>query len=336
MCFSLELRKCASRLAEAQAGFDRLSKIAVAEIMRKFDEGYEVWRHVLRSVATLDCLLSLANACRSFGECCFPEFGADGCCELVQVRHPVLEKAVGCAGGSYIPNTIALAAPVSLITGPNSGGKSTVLRTVAVSSLLAQLGCKVPAASARLPLVDRIFTRIGARDDIMLGKSTFMVELEETASILNQATSKSLLILDELGRGTSTNDGYAIAWAVLHSLARLKALTLFATHYHGLCADFRGNSNVAQSHVAFMTDEAARDVVFLYQLKSGPAGGSYGLNVARMAGLPEEVIARAEAVAAECQRLGMFNTNTNAATLRDWIRCTTKEEARAMLDFCKL
>ncbi len=306
----------------------------MAEILSKFAKHYDEWRQVLRSVATLDCLLSLATACRSFGESCFPQFGPDGCCELVQVRHPVLEKAVACAGGSYIPNTISLAAPVSLITGPNSGGKSTVLRTVAVSALLAQLGCKLPAASARLPLVDRIFTRIGARDDIMLGKSTFMVELEETASILNQATSKSLLILDELGRGTSTNDGYAIAWAVLRRLARLRALTLFATHYHGLCADFATNPDVVLSHVAFMTDEAARDVVFLYQLKSGAAGGSYGLNVARMAGLPEEVLARAEAVAGECHRLGMFNTNTNAATLRDWVRCTTEEEARELLFSC--
>ncbi len=330
---SKELRACASRLADAQLDFDRLSAVAVAGIMAKFGQGYEMWRQALRSVAALDCLLSLSSACLAFGESCFPEFGRESACELVEMRNPVVERSVIASGNSYIPNTIRLDAPVSLITGPNAGGKSTVLRTVAVSSLLAQIGCKVPAVSAKLPLVDRIFTRIGARDDIMQGKSTFMVELEETASILNQATPRSLLILDELGRGTSTSDGYAIAWAVLRRLAEVRALTLFATHYHGLCSDFAKNSNVALSHVAFMTDDTAGEIVFLYQLKNGPAGGSYGLNVARLAGLPESILARAAALSEECQRSGMFETNTSAATVSDLLRCKTDAEVRELVEF---
>jgi DNA mismatch repair ATPase MutS len=133
-----------------------------------------------------------------------------------------------------------------------------------------------------LLLLFLIFVCSTARDDIMQGKSTFMIEMEETAAILNHASSRSLLVLDELGRGTSTNDGYAIAWAVLRRLTEISALTLFATHYHGLCRDFQSNSSVELKHVSFVADKEQKDVVFLYQLKEGPAGGSYGLNVAQV------------------------------------------------------
>ncbi len=159
--WSVELRQKASVLSDATVEFDQRSRVAVAGIISKFGEGYETWRKVLRCCASIDCLISLAIASMSFGDSCFPEFGHDGCCELLEVRHPVLERTVSSSGGSFIPNNIILKAPVALITGPNSGGKSTVLRTVAITALLAQLGCKVAASAAKLPLIDRIFTRIG-------------------------------------------------------------------------------------------------------------------------------------------------------------------------------
>ena len=184
-----------------------------------------------------------------------------------------------------------------IVTGPNMAGKSTILRQVALIVLLAQIGSFVPAAQADIGVVDRIFTRVGAVDDIGRGQSTFLVEMHETANILHQATPRSLVILDEIGRGTSTFDGLSLAWAVteyLHDLDDLGVLSLFATHYHELTALSRLKPRVHNLQVTVA--ETAGQIVFLHQLRPGAANKSYGIQVARLAGVPESVISRAQEV----------------------------------------
>jgi DNA mismatch repair protein MutS len=213
-------------------------------------------------------------------------------------RHPVVESAL--AGESFMPNDCRLGGDdprLLLVTGPNMGGKSTYLRQVAVIVLLAQLGSFVPAKSARIGLVDRIFTRVGAQDDLARGSSTFMVEMIETATILHQASRRSLVILDEVGRGTSTDDGLAIARAVVEDLHhRVGARTLFATHYLELTALAEQSPGIGNVHVAAL--ETDQRVIFLYNVRQGPADRAYGIQVARLAGLPPWVADRAEAVLA--------------------------------------
>ena len=192
-----------------------------------------------------------------------------------------------------------------LVTGPNMGGKSTLLRQACLTALLAHLGCHVPAEACTLSPVDRIFTRVGANDAIMAGLSTFRVELEETASILEHATRHSIVILDELGRGTATFDGMAIAHAVLSHLAnRIGCRSLFATHYHALTRDFEvGNSKVVPYHMACTVDAESRAVTFLYRFVKGASHRSHGVSVAKLAGLPEHVLDLAASKSAELEGL---------------------------------
>jgi len=246
-----------------------------------------------RAIAQLDVLAGLAEAAILGGYVC-PLVTADDLMDIRDGRHPVVEKML--SGERFIPNDVIFepGERVRLITGPNMSGKSTLIRQVALIVLMAQVGSFVPAASARLGLVDRIFTRIGAQDEIHAGQSTFMVEMVETANILHHATPRSLLILDEIGRGTSTYDGVSIAWAVveyIHNHPRLRAKTLFATHYHELTqlADLLPgvrNYNVAVS-------EADGQVVFLHKIVPGGADRSYGIHVGQLAGLPRPVVLRA-------------------------------------------
>jgi DNA mismatch repair protein MutS len=220
-------------------------------------------------------------------------------------RHPVVEAMLARSGGAFVPNDVELgadAARILLLTGPNMSGKSTYLRQVALLVLLAQIGSFVPAASARIGVVDRIFTRVGASDRLAHGESTFLVEMRETAEILAQASRASLVILDEIGRGTSTFDGLSIAWAVaeyLHDTKGLRPRTLFATHYHELADLARTRGGVRNAH--FEAREWKGEVVFLRRLVAGEASRSYGIEVARLAGLPKSVIARAREVLAELE-----------------------------------
>ncbi len=253
-------------------------------------------KNILRlsySLSVLDVLLSFGQIA-SENNYCKPEINTSKEIEIKDGRHPVVEKTQ--SGISFVPNDILFNDDqiIHIITGPNMSGKSTYLRQTALIVLLAQIGSFVPASSARIGLVDRIFTRIGAQDEIQAGQSTFMVEMVETSNILHAATEKSLLILDEIGRGTSTYDGLSIAWAVLEYIYNhpdLKSRTLFATHYHELTAlpdiyPKMKNLNVAVS-------EEGKDVVFLHKIVEGQSDRSYGIHVAQMAGVPRTVIQRA-------------------------------------------
>jgi DNA mismatch repair protein MutS len=228
---------------------------------------------------------------------------AEDVLDIHEGRHPVVESTL--KGERYVPNDITFEAGerVRVITGPNMSGKSTYLRQAALIALMAQMGSYVPADSAKLGLIDRIFTRIGAQDEIHAGQSTFMVEMIETANILHHATSRSLLILDEIGRGTSTYDGVSIAWAVIehiHNHPHLRAKTLFATHYHELTQLAELLPGVRNYNVA--VTEAEGKVVFLHKIIPGGADRSYGIHVAQLAGLPRPVIQRADEIMSELEK----------------------------------
>jgi DNA mismatch repair protein MutS len=248
---------------------------------------------------------------------------------LVDARHPVVEKLA--VSGSFVPNDVALgAAPgrprLWLVTGPNMAGKSTLMRQTALCVILGQMGAFVPARRARIGLVDRVLTRVGASDNLSRGDSTFMVEMKETANVLRRATRRSLVVLDEIGRGTSTYDGLAIAWAVaeyLHDVIACRAM--FATHYHEL-TDLAETRTGTCENFSVSAREHGDDVVFLHKLQRGPASRSYGIACARLAGLPEGVLARAHAVLAELER-GATLPSGAPATLR-----ARSPEGRPQLD----
>ena len=261
------------------------------------------------AVAELDALQSLAEVARRDGWV-RPEIDASEALEIRAGRHPVVEHMLERSGASFVPNDVELdpeGTRILLLTGPNMSGKSTYLRQLALLVLLAQMGSFVPAERARIGVVDRIFTRVGASDRLAQGESTFLVEMRETAEILAQASRASLVILDEIGRGTSTFDGLSIAWAVaeyLHDTPGLRPRTLFATHYHELADLARTRGGVRNAH--FEVREWKGEVLFLRRLVPGEVSRSYGIEVARLAGLPATVIARAREVLAglEAERHG--------------------------------
>ena len=249
--------------------------------------------YVAHRLATLDVLCSLAEvASRNHYVC--PDISKEFQIEIWEGRHPVIEKILQ---ERFVPNDICLNGEqkVLIITGPNMAGKSTVMRQVALIVLLAQIGSFVPAKKARMGVVDRIFTRVGAHDNLSQGESTFMVEMKETARILDSATSQSLILLDEIGRGTSTFDGLSIAWAVAaHIHDKIEAKTLFATHYHELTFLAQEKPTVKNFHIS--VKEVDGEVIFMRKLLPGGIRRSYGVQVARLAGLPEEVVSQAKEV----------------------------------------
>ncbi len=257
------------------------------------------------ALAEIDVYLSLAEVAAQHNYC-RPQFDDGEDIHIVAGRHPVIEQAQ--VETPFIPNDAQLStadAQILIITGPNMAGKSTYLRQVALIVLMAQIGSYVPAEAARIGLVDRIFTRIGAQDDLATGQSTFMVEMVETATILHHATPRSLVILDEIGRGTSTYDGLALARAVveyLHNNRRCGARTLFATHYHELVEVAKMLPHVQCMNVAVSEEEG--HVVFLHKIVPGGADKSYGVHVAQLAGIPRPVIHRAEEILAELEQRG--------------------------------
>jgi DNA mismatch repair protein MutS len=224
---------------------------------------------------------------------CRPTWSHDGALRLKASRHPVVEQE---RRSDFIPNDLHLVkGGCLLLTGPNMAGKSTLMRQVALTVILAQMGSFVPAEAAELPLVDRLFTRIGASDHLSEGLSTFMVEMKETAEILKWATPSSLVILDEIGRGTSTYDGMSLAQAILeHLVTRLQATSLFATHYHELTLLSSRFPNIQNAHMSIR--EKGGEIHFLHLLQAGPANKSYGIHVAKLAGLPSTLTHRASQI----------------------------------------
>lgn len=260
-------------------------------------------QHNAHLVARLDCLLSFAEVAVK-QHYCQPEIDESLAIDIHEGRHPVIETLLP-VGESYIPNNIFLdndSVQIILITGPNMSGKSALLRQTALMVLMAQMGSFIPAASARLGLIDKLFTRVGASDNISGGESTFMVEMNETALIMNNISERSLILLDEIGRGTSTFDGISIAWSLaeyLHHNERARPKTLFATHYHELNELAEKFERVAACHIS--TRQVGHKVIFLRKLSEGGSNHSFGIHVARMAGMPKAVVERAEAILSQLE-----------------------------------
>ena len=312
-----ELRNLVKQLQEAQETHGQIVKEVAGRFYARFDENYEIWLAATKIIAQLDCLISLAKASATLGQpSCRPEFVEDerSVLDLVDLRHPCLINNVD----NFIPNDIVLGGStpnLTLLTGANAAGKSTVLRMTCIAVIMAQLGCYLPCASARLTPVDRIMSRLGAQDHIFAAQSTFFVELAETKKILTEASPRSLVILDELGRGTSSHDGVAVAQAVLHHLAsHVGCLGFFATHYHSLGVDFAYHPEVSMKRMSILVDDEERRVTFLYRLEEGVAEGSFGMHCASMCGINKGVIERAEQAAEEWEATSRVGRIMKGAT----------------------
>ena len=297
-----ELRDWEKKVLGAEERIIQLESELFTDVCRQIAAETKRIQMTARALAALDALASFAetSARRRYVR---PELHDGDQLEIIQGRHPVIEVFID---EPFVPNSLYLNNSTDrllIITGPNMGGKSTILRQTAIICILAQTGCFVPAERARLPLLDRIWTRVGASDDLTHGRSTFMVEMTETAAILHSATPRSLVLLDEIGRGTATFDGLSIAWAVaeyLHDSADHAAKTLFATHYHEL-TELAERLPGAQNYQITATEREG-EVVFLHRLERGRASKSYGIEVARLAGLPPAVLANAREVLARLER----------------------------------
>ena len=292
-----ELNDLESKILGAEGKVVDLEYKLFIEIRSKIAVNIERLQKASNIVSILDVLTSFAIVAEDLNYI-KPEVDEEGIIDIKGGRHPVIEKML--PEGSFIDNDTYLddkTDRLSIITGPNMAGKSTYMRQVALITLMAQIGCFVPASSAKIGVVDKIFTRVGASDDLSMGQSTFMVEMMEVADILREATEKSLVILDEIGRGTSTYDGLSIAWAVVEYIANKEkcgAKTLFATHYHELTeleAQIEGVRNYS-----IAVKEKGEDVIFLRKIVKGGTDESYGVHVARLAGVPKEVTKRANEI----------------------------------------
>ena len=286
-------------------------------------------------IAHLDCLLSFAKVSES-NRYVRPVIDDSDVIDIKEGRHPVIETQMP-IGEKYVPNDVELDTEkqqIMMITGPNMAGKSALLRQTALIVLLAQMGCFVPAESARIGLVDKIFTRVGASDNISLGESTFMVEMTEAANILNNVTPKSLVLFDELGRGTSTYDGISIAWAIveyLHENPRARARTLFATHYHELNEMEKSFPRIHNYNVS--VKEVDGKVIFLRKLERGGSEHSFGIHVAEIAGMPRSIVKRAKTVLKE---LEADNANVGAAVKKPDMTNVAQSREGMQLSFFQL
>ena len=297
-----ELKEYEEKVLKAEARINELEYELFLQVREAINQQVPRLQQMANNIAAVDVLLALAELAHQRNYC-RPEIDEGNVISIKDGRHPVIEVV---QNEPFIPNDTYLDHDdhqILIITGPNMGGKSTYLRQVALICILAQMGSFVPAREARIGLIDRIFTRVGAMDYLTAGQSTFMVEMVETANILNNATNRSLILLDEVGRGTSTFDGLSIAWAVaeyLHQLEGLRPKTLFATHYHELTELALTFPRIKNYHVAVR--EWQETVIFLRKIKPGPSDRSYGLQVARLAGLPEDIIKRAKEILFNLER----------------------------------
>jgi DNA mismatch repair protein MutS len=313
---STDLHEEASRVAQAGAHALVAEAAHLEGLIQAVMERRAEIARTADALARIDVGAALAERAAE-GGWSRPTFEADACLEIKGGRHPVVEAALAKEGQTFVANDCALSEGerLWLVTGPNMGGKSTFLRQNALIVILAQAGSFVPATSARLSLVDRLFSRVGASDNLARGRSTFMVEMVETAAILSQATERSFVILDEVGRGTSTYDGLALAWAVVEAVHEVnRCRCLFATHYHELTRLAEKLDALSLHHVS--AREWKGDLVLLHEVAPGPADRSYGLAVARLAGLPSAVLARAKDVLSRLEA-GKAKTGGIAAGLDD-------------------
>ncbi len=286
-----ELKNLENQIVGAQDKIVNLEYEIFSDIREKIEKQVKRIQSSANIVSKIDVLCSFATVAKSQNYC-KPQVDNSDIIEIKEGRHPVIEKILDT--GAFVQNDSYLDSDknrLNIITGPNMAGKSTYMRQVALITLMAQIGSFVPAMEAHIGVVDKIFTRVGASDDLSMGESTFMVEMMEVSSILNNATSKSLVILDEIGRGTSTYDGMSIAWAVAEYISKIRAKTLFATHYHELTKLEGSLEGTKNYHVA--VKERGEDVIFLRKILGGGTDESYGVHVAKLAGVPKEVTTRA-------------------------------------------
>ena len=303
-----ELKNLENQILGAEEKVVTLEYNTFVEIRNKIETNLQRLQKSASIIATLDCLCSLAQVAEDFNYC-RPQVVDDGEIDIKDGRHPVIEKMI--SSGSFVQNDTYLnntTNRLAIITGPNMAGKSTYMRQVALITLMAQIGSFVPASYAKIGIVDKIFTRVGASDDLSMGQSTFMVEMMEVASILRDATKKSLVILDEIGRGTSTYDGLSIAWAVAEYISdkeKCGAKTLFATHYHELTELENKLEGVKNYSIA--VKEKGEDIIFLRKIVEGGTDESYGVHVAKLAGVPQIVTKRANEILKGLERKNLLN-----------------------------
>ncbi|KAI8659214.1 DNA mismatch repair protein [Fusarium sp. Ph1] len=311
-----QLSQLVRELQEAEETHSQLVRDVASRFFKKFDVDYETWLQAIKIISQLDCLVSLAKASASLGHpSCRPQLVDQerSTVDFQELRHPCMMNTVD----DFIPNDIKLGgeqANINLLTGANAAGKSTILRMSCIAVIMAQIGCFVPAKSARLTPVDRIMSRLGANDNIFAAQSTFFVELSETKKILSEATPRSLVILDELGRGTSSYDGVAVAQAVLHQVAtHIGCVGFFATHYHSLATEFENHPEIRARRMQIHVDDEERRVTFLYKLEDGVAEGSFGMHCAAMCGISSRVIDRAEVAAKEWEHTSRLKDSLDKA-----------------------
>ena len=303
-----ELKEKEAAVLGAEEKINDLEYDIFCELRDFARKNLEKLKQTAKQIARLDVLLSFAQIALE-NDYCKPLINKDDLISITKGRHPVVEEMVDV---DFVPNHTTLDCENNrflIITGPNMSGKSTYLRQVAIITLMAQIGSFVPADSASIGMVDRIFTRVGASDDLSTGQSTFMVEMNEVSNIVNNATKDSLIILDEVGRGTSTYDGLSIAWAVskyINDPGQIGARTLFATHYHELTELAKNEEGVKNLNV--VVEEEENDIHFMYHIEPGSAEESYGIEVAKLAGLPEEIIEEARAMLVQLERKQQYSS----------------------------
>ena len=303
-----ELKALESQILGAEEKVTNLEYNEFVKIREEIAANIKRLQKTANIVSTLDVLASFAQVAEDMNYC-MPVIKNDGIIDIKEGRHPVIEKMIGT--GNFVPNDTYLnkdESRLSIITGPNMAGKSTYMRQVALISLMAQVGSFVPATEAQIGVVDKIFTRVGASDDLSIGQSTFMVEMMEVATILKEATENSLVILDEIGRGTSTYDGLSIAWAVAEYIAdkeKCGAKTLFATHYHELIELADKQEGIKNYSIA--VKEKGEDIIFLRKIVEGGTDESYGIHVARLAGVPKNVTQRANEILRSLEKKSMLS-----------------------------
>jgi DNA mismatch repair protein MutS len=310
-----ELKEYEHKILSAEGRISEIENHLFTELVQSISVHIKVIQVNAFVVSQLDCLLSFASIAKK-NNYAKPSVNSSSDLVITKGRHPVIEQQLE-MGESYIPNDVTLnreQQQIMMITGPNMSGKSALLRQTALIVLMAQIGSFIPAKSAEIGLVDKIFTRVGASDNISMGESTFMVEMNETASILNNLSENSLILLDEIGRGTSTYDGVSIAWAIAEYLHEhpTKAKTLFATHYHELNEMMERFDRIKNYNVS--VKESGKNIIFIRILKEGGSEHSFGIHVAKMAGMPKQIVKKAEKILKQLEALRGTSKNTKGMT----------------------